>query len=163
MTKEQDNQIAEQVMGWSLYQDHIPNEPLFWVNNHLQFQFNEDDFHPTTDANDDCIVLEHIRKTWGEHKLWLFDGFVIGQWSERKPFTDKETLYREYEKGDYGKAALKVTEFDGCYSAVSGEPKVSGGTIKVSDGEKTVRVLEEIPVTKGSGCVFADLGVEKPK
>lgn len=108
MTKEQDKQIAEKVMGWELFYEPGSNIEPYWIDKELVTIGHQDDFNPTTDANDDHLVLKHIRENWGGGRLWLFDGSLVSGWVKGSPNERQIELPKYYEPGDYSLAALRV-------------------------------------------------------
>lgn len=118
MTKEQDKQIAE-MMGWH-YKEKLQwnGTRMYYVDDNEKCVYGAP-FHPTTDANDDHIVLNHIRENWDQEKVFVFldilhislyrkhiDLFSELDVAQKTYFNHLNILH--YEPGDYSKAALKV-------------------------------------------------------
>ena len=112
MTNEQiDAAVPERVMGLSTHTMtlHVPGvrSPAF-----DECRSPAQCFSPTTDANDDYAVLEHVRETWEGMGIEQFGDELERIWGARKhshasiagPYFDL------YEPGDYARCALAVLD-----------------------------------------------------
>ena len=85
--------VAEKVMGWTQVGD-VWGVPF--RDGYYQHKANWN-WSPTIRADDDYEVLQHVRENWLPSQIKLFQEYL---------------LLVLYEPGDYGRAALKVLEYD---------------------------------------------------
>lgn len=108
MTKDQNKLIAEKVMGWKKVDLELGG--YYWTESGISLIADEQ-FNPIINANDDQIVLNHIRETWTDKQWFEFSLTYYNTLVER----DKETggvslILKHHKPGDYSRAALKVLE-----------------------------------------------------
>lgn len=124
-------EVAQKVLGWKFWQmklgkllyvvAQIPGEREPWAGLRAEkrdcytpIDFRDIDrgkhiihitFDPLGNANDDYLVLEHVRKTWDISRLLRFSGMCDDQWNSRGVGTALQ-----YQLGDYSRAALRALE-----------------------------------------------------
>lgn len=98
-------------IGWTAAEDHSDNPewrgmafspngsgPMSWPN-------------PFEDANDDFAILERMRKLGKKHGVWNYQNADSVKWM--RAISDFCKFARDYQIGDYARAALKVLEGEG--------------------------------------------------
>ena len=89
--------IAIQILNWKIH-THEVDGSRYWKDEAEHLYCLIGDFNPLSNAQDDCIVLKHIRENWDSR---MFAKFCVE--------TAKKLTW-EYEPGDFSRAALKVIE-----------------------------------------------------
>lgn len=110
MTKEQNKLIAIIVMGWELYSSPDTCWEVWKKDGKAIYNY---DFNPLTYANDDQIVLNHIRETWTDKQWFEFSLTYYNMLAERDKTQEiggVSLILKHHKPGDYSRAALKVLE-----------------------------------------------------